>query len=149
MVFQGPESLERATTHEVGHMWFYSLVGNNQARHPWLDEGLASWSQARGQRLLGWFTDLALPPDAEGGLGRPMTYWERHDSSYFAGVYAQGVQALDALGAPGRVDCALRHYVARNAYGIAGPPDLVAVLARFFPRAPRVLARFGVHAWRR
>ena len=27
--------------HETGHQWFYGLVGNDQVRQPWLDEGLA------------------------------------------------------------------------------------------------------------
>jgi hypothetical protein len=35
------------TPHEAAHQWFYALVGNNQARDPWLDEALAQWSLAR------------------------------------------------------------------------------------------------------
>ncbi|HEY3018310.1 MAG TPA: hypothetical protein VGJ23_05720, partial [Gaiellaceae bacterium] len=33
--------------HETAHQWFYSLVGNDQARDPWLDETLATWAQTR------------------------------------------------------------------------------------------------------
>ena len=32
--------------HETAHQWFYSLVGNDQALDPWLDEALATWAQA-------------------------------------------------------------------------------------------------------
>ncbi len=36
--------LEFATAHEVGHQWWYSLVGNDQLNHPWLDEALTNYS---------------------------------------------------------------------------------------------------------
>jgi predicted metalloprotease with PDZ domain len=35
--------LETLVAHETGHQWFYSLVGNNQVEHPWLDESLTSY----------------------------------------------------------------------------------------------------------
>ena len=31
-------------SHEIAHQWWYSMVGNDQIREPWLDEGLANWS---------------------------------------------------------------------------------------------------------
>jgi Peptidase family M1 domain len=42
----GPD-LPAAVEHELGHQWFYSLVGNNQVRDPWLDEALTTWAQVR------------------------------------------------------------------------------------------------------
>jgi len=30
--------------HEISHQWWYGLVGNDQVKEPWLDEGLANWS---------------------------------------------------------------------------------------------------------
>jgi aminopeptidase N len=143
LVFQGEDSLHWATTHEVAHSWFYALVGNNQARDPWLDETLATWGQGRSERAVAEVAEVAVPADAAGRLGRAMGYWEDHEDSYFEGVYAQGVRALHALGAPAKVDCALRHYVARNAYGVAVPSDLIDALAHAVPHARRVLARFG------
>jgi hypothetical protein len=144
MIFQGPQSLNWATVHEVAHQWFYGLVGNNQARDPWLDEGIASWAQARADRALDWYEGHPVPGQARGRLGKPMTFWDPRDRHYFAGVYVAGVQALSALGRPRLVDCALRSYVAANAYRIARPRHAVAELARVLPRAPGVLARLGV-----
>ncbi len=143
MIFQGDDSLEWATTHEVAHSWFYGLVGNNQARDPWLDEGITSWAQARGDDILGYFRDYELSETARGRMGKSMRFWDRHEGDYYDGVYAQGVKALDALGKNRRVDCALRRYVARNAYGVATTEDLVSALKGSFPRARRVLERFG------
>jgi aminopeptidase N len=41
----GNSALERTVAHETGHQWFYSLVGNDQVNHPWLDEGLTSYTE--------------------------------------------------------------------------------------------------------
>jgi hypothetical protein len=35
--------LEATVAHEVGHQWFYNLVGNDQLDYPWLDESLAQF----------------------------------------------------------------------------------------------------------
>jgi hypothetical protein len=85
-----------------------------------------------------------VPAAARGRLGKPMSFWDRRRGHYFAGVYVAGVQALAALGRPELVDCALRSYVAAQAYRIARPRDIVVALSRMRPRAPEVLARFGV-----
>jgi len=39
-----PGRLEFVVVHEVAHQWWYSLVGNDQVRHPWVDEALANYS---------------------------------------------------------------------------------------------------------
>jgi hypothetical protein len=145
-ILQGPGTIGRTTSHEVGHMWFYSLVGNNQARDPWLDEGLATWAEARYEGTLGSMASRSVPAAGRGRLGEPMTYWARHPDAYYRSVYVQGAQALAALGDADLVDCALRHYVAANAFRIARPPDLLASLEKVFPDADEVLARYGVRA---
>lgn len=37
--------LSEYIVHELAHQWWYSAVGNNQITDPWLDEGLATYSQ--------------------------------------------------------------------------------------------------------
>jgi len=37
-------SFEFVTVHETAHQWWYSLVGDDQVRQPWLDESLANYS---------------------------------------------------------------------------------------------------------
>ncbi|MFP5317035.1 MAG: M1 family aminopeptidase [Acidimicrobiia bacterium] len=143
-VMQGPGTIGRTTSHEVAHMWFYGLVGNNQGRDPWLDEGLASWGEARFEDALAEFRAFRQPAAARGRMGEPMTYWANAASAYYSGVYVQGVQALADLGPPDLVDCALRTYVAVYAHRIARPADLVAALRASFPDAAEVLARYGV-----
>jgi hypothetical protein len=41
----GNDFLEIIVCHEVAHQWFYALIGNDQVGHPWLDEGLARYSE--------------------------------------------------------------------------------------------------------
>lgn len=38
----GP-ALDQVITHEVGHNWFYGILGSNERDHAWMDEGLNSY----------------------------------------------------------------------------------------------------------
>ncbi len=40
-------SLDRVIAHEVGHNWFYGILGSNERIHPWMDEGLNSYYETR------------------------------------------------------------------------------------------------------
>jgi len=37
------QMLESTLAHEVGHMWFYNAVGNDQQNEPWVDEALVQY----------------------------------------------------------------------------------------------------------
>lgn len=39
--------LEVVIAHEVGHNWFYGLLGSNERQHPWMDEGINSYYEMR------------------------------------------------------------------------------------------------------
>ena len=143
-VMQGPGTVGRTTPHEVAHMWFYALVANSQGRDPWLDEGLATWAERRFERTLATLRATPIPAAGRGRVGEPMTFWERQRAAYFRSVYVQGAQALAALGDPEAVDCALRLYVARTAFRIARPRDLVEAARAVFPGAAETLAGFGI-----
>ncbi len=144
-VLQGPGTQGRTTPHEVAHMWFYGLVGNNQGRDPWLDEGLASYAEFRHDGELAARSANEIPAAAAGRAGEPMTYWEGRADSYYRGVYVQPAVALAALGTVDQLDCALRHYVAANAFGIATTDDLYDALEVVFsqPRASLAAAGLG------
>ncbi|HUR48628.1 MAG TPA: hypothetical protein VMY88_03725 [Acidimicrobiales bacterium] len=143
-VMQGPGTAGRTTPHEVAHMFFYSLAGNDQGRDPWLDEGLATYAEGRFEGSLGGMRSTSIPADARGRLGEPMTYWEGHQASYYRGVYVQGAQALSALGPLDQVDCALRHHVTRNAHRITTNKAVLDALSAVFPNAREVFGRYGV-----
>jgi hypothetical protein len=126
-------------THELAHMWFYGLVGNDQGEHPWLDESFATFAQlvADGQdRAFASVADVDLPP-----VGSSMSAWTEYASPnrlYYDTVYTLGGAALDE--ARDRVgheafDAALRRYLRDNAWSIATPADVQAA----FSDLPEVL----------
>ncbi len=43
MVSSGGKYYADAVIHETAHQWFYGVVGNDQIRSPWMDEGLAEF----------------------------------------------------------------------------------------------------------
>ena len=145
LTFVGSKFFVRAVVdHETAHQWFYSLVGNDQARDPWLDETLATWAQRRVDGLTRP-PRRNLPAGVRRHVGAPMTYWTRYPHGYFYGVYDEGVNALSSLGDDDAVDCALRSYAARRAYAIAQPGDLLDELDRVIPGAESRLRAWGIH----
>jgi hypothetical protein len=43
--------LETVIVHEVGHNWFYGILGTNERVHPWMDEGINSFNELRYMRM--------------------------------------------------------------------------------------------------
>lgn len=37
--------IDRIVAHEIAHQWFYGIVGNDQIRYPFLDEGLCRFAE--------------------------------------------------------------------------------------------------------
>lgn len=42
-----PFMLDVVIAHEVGHNWFYGMLGSNEREHPWMDEGMNSYCELR------------------------------------------------------------------------------------------------------
>lgn len=132
--------------HELAHMWFYALVGDDQGRDPWLDEAFAQYAQALADgREGGYLGPLKVPPFARNRVGEPMTYWARNPNDYGIGVYRQGARMLfeaRAKAGPARWDAAVRTYIARDAHRIARPADFEAAVRRL-PGAVDTLRAYG------
>src|ERR671916_133311 len=124
-----PDERRGLVTHELAHMWFYGLVGNDQGEHPWLDESFSTFAQLVADGDEQPFAHLAAedsPP-----VGGSMTYWasevRRPNSTYYDTVYTLGGAALvEAREQAGEevFDAALADYVAANAHSIATPDDV-------------------------
>jgi hypothetical protein len=143
LVYIGSASIAALLVHhETAHQWFYSLVGNDQARDPWLDEALATWSQIR---LSGGLPSEFGAIGTVRHVGAPVAFFGKSDTRYFREVYGGGVKALASLHADAKVDCALKLYAARDAYKIAQPRELLDELDRVIPGASARLRRFGIH----
>lgn len=98
--------LEATVAHEVGHQWFYNLVGNDQLDEPWLDESLTQFA------TLQYFTDeygqagsQGFRADVEGRwayldnrpipVGLPVKDYS--DAEYSGIVYGRGALFFEAL----------------------------------------------------
>ena len=138
------QTADGTASHEVAHMWFYGLVGDDQARDPWLDEAFATYAEALHRGTGASYERTTIPADGRGRAGAPMTYWEGR-SSYYRSVYVQGAAALlrarRAVGAAA-LDRALGCHVRRLAQRVSTPADLEASL-RHLPAALAELRRVG------
>jgi Peptidase family M1 domain len=139
--------IEPLIAHELAHQWFYALVGNNQAEHPWLDESFATYAQAVTAGQQDQYEQSDVPRRLVGELGRPMSFWAREGDfdRYVRGVYDQGAAALlegrRTVG-PERFDDVVRGYLRANAHRVATPADVEAAF-RDVPEALELLRDAG------
>ncbi len=103
------EYLTFLVAHEVGHQWWYAVVGNNPYQHPWLDEGLAEYGafdyyrgvfgQPEAEELLTgrWQIpfDVAASGGVDGAIDRPATTF--NSTTYELLVYAKAALFFNAL----------------------------------------------------
>ena len=146
VILQGTGQIDDATaSHEVAHMWFYGLVGNNQARDPWLDESFATYAEALDRGTGPAYLRMTIPAEGQRHVREPMTFWESRQSIYFRSVYVQGAQGLlrgRAASGATAFDRAIGCHVRRNAQRVSVPGDLAHSL-QGLPAAMRELQRVG------
>jgi aminopeptidase N len=103
--------------HELGHQWWFGIVGDDEYTEPWLDEAFATYA-----------TDLYFGHDGEGcqlnwpsdtaRVTNPMAYWDLHTSEYFTTVYGIGSCSLHDLGrvlGTKRMATFVHHYAVEHA----------------------------------
>ncbi len=142
--------------HETAHMWWYGLVANDQALHPWLDESLCTYSERLfyetyyPQALDWWWAYRVNYYEPEGWVDIQVYDVPGPDSQYRLyrdPVYLRGALFMEELrlqmGDPAFF-AALRAYLQRFAYSLASPQgffevireqsdaDLTPLLVRYF-----------------
>ena len=128
--------LESTVAHEVGHQWFYNLVGNDQLDDPWLDESLTQFA------TLQYYTDRYGSPGAIGFRASLEGRWQRVEgkkipvglpvasyagAEYGAIVYGRGPLFFEALKSEMGADTFntfLNEYANHYSWGIATPANL-------------------------
>ncbi len=118
LVITHPEA--PTVAHEVAHQWWYGVVGVDEYAAPWLNEGFASYTQAREFGEARSLCQQVSWPEPRDRLGLGMDYWSGRPDELGAVVYAQGACLLQdlarTLGQPA-FDRLLRRWYARNRFG--------------------------------
>jgi hypothetical protein len=127
--------------HETAHQWFYAMVGDSQALHPWLDEAFATYAQ----HLVDGESEQPGTLQSPGTVDKSTeSYGDEVDTYYFV-TYDKGAAALEearAVATAPKWDAAMRCYVNKNAWRIANPSDFATVMKQF-PRSIAVLTQAG------
>jgi hypothetical protein len=86
-------SSDLVMTHELAHEWWFALVGDDQARSPWLDEGFASFSEEVAGDQPRW---CKRPSPFAPLLTHGVDFWRSRPDAYGI-VYLEGACLLDRL----------------------------------------------------
>lgn len=131
--------IEGTTAHEVGHQWFYSVVGNDQLEEPWLDESITqyiTWLYFRDRYgdapAEGFFQSFvyrwSIIEQLDKPIGLPVSAYE--GSEYSGIVYGRGPifvrELADTMG-EAVFDAFLRDYYQTYRWGNANTADFLTL----------------------
>lgn len=149
ITFDGKEAaggdLHGLLAHEIGHTWFPMIVGSNERRDAWMDEGFntfvdvyesdafnhgefapkrdSEYAPHKGtpaEQMAEVLKDPQAPPLLIGADMVPEKY--RHPITYFKGAFGMVLLREQIIG-PERFDDAFRKYIATWAYHHPSPSD--------------------------
>ena len=139
IIYPDNPNLESVIAHEVGHQWFYNLVGNDHLDEPWLDESLTQFV------TLQYFIDTYGQEGGDGFRTYLKGSWEQVENKtipiglpvrsyspleYRAIVYGRGGLFFEALReemGSEDFDVFLKEYVKINSWDVATPEKLLAI----------------------
>ena len=143
----GVRTIEAVTLHELAHQWFYGLVGSNEYRWAFMDEGLTTWATLRaaeakygdGAALDGFgfkLSHTALTRARAAGGWANDTIAQRADafgmgSDYGRLVYARTATLLETIGrvwSADALDAAMLAYAKNHRFKHPTPDDLITAI---------------------
>jgi len=83
--------------HELGHQWWYGIVGDDEYNEPWLDEAFASYATDVFYDDQGIGCASIRFPNAQARVTNTMKYFTEHAGEYGLVVYSIGACALHDL----------------------------------------------------
>ena len=150
------ESLDEVLAHEVGHNWFYGILGSNERTQPWMDEGLNSYYEKRymaerypdrkgafsvpvvgtlNEDALGYLLAARQGKDQPPALdAEHMTYW-----NYWISAYSKPAMALFELQqivGVEAIDRGMQAYYDTWRFRHPGPRDFFRIMDEATPDVP-------------
>ncbi len=125
-------------THEIAHQWWFGLVGDDQAKEPWLDEAMAVYSERifyeyNYPNYGDWWWNFRVNYFGPSGYVDSDIYSFSTFRDYVDAVYLNGAEMLDDLRTRVGDDAFfafLRDYAASYGGGRASGDDFFATLRR-------------------
>lgn len=137
--YKGPKTnLAMLAPHEICHQWFYSLVGNDQAKEPWLDEALCTYSELLYYErfypdLVDWWWRNRVNGWQPTGYVNSDILTPGGYEPYRLAVYLRGAifmqELRDTIGDEA-FSASLKDYAVANTYRIATASDFFAAVSR-------------------
>ena len=140
---QGLRGLVGVTVHEAIHSWFQMLLGTNESKYPWMDEGFTTYAQNEViSELFPSHTDphaatyLAYRRLVESGLEEPLTTHADHyhtNRAYSTASYAKGgifLHQLSYIIGQEVFNRGMKRYFTEWQYKHPNPTDLKRIMER-------------------
>ncbi|MBW2457189.1 MAG: M1 family metallopeptidase [Deltaproteobacteria bacterium] len=159
----GARFIESVTVHELAHQWFYGLLGSNEHRWPFLDEGLTTyataevmeawWPARSAVHSLGFSLSqpaflrmAAAEVGSHGPIAQPATGFVS-GADYGRLVYSRAATLLATLGrvhGEAALARALGRYARTHRFGHPTPDDLLAAVAAEMGKGPAATLKTGL-----
>ncbi len=88
-------ALETVIMHEVGHNWFYGILGSNERDHPWMDEGLNSLNELRYLETKYPDAGILGPANTARFIKNTFDIHQSHTAQYYLAYLLQARRSLD------------------------------------------------------
>jgi len=79
--YRGEGSLAGVTAHEVAHQWFYGMLGSNESREAFMDEGFTSYATTKSMQRL-WGRDQRPPGSVRSWLDWFLPEFDNKSDNY-------------------------------------------------------------------